>query len=84
MKDEYGYSIGKRAAIDCLPPGKTRITVRLDSDVIECFRGQADAIGGGNYQSMINQALREYVFNQEQPLEEVFRRVVREESENYR
>jgi metal-responsive CopG/Arc/MetJ family transcriptional regulator len=41
--------------------GKTRITIRLDKDLIEWFRSQVEAAGGGNYQTLINSALREYV-----------------------
>ena len=84
MKNEYDFSKGERGAIDRLPPGKTRITIRLDEDIIAWFREQANTMGGGNYQTLINQTLREYVFNQQQPLEEILRRVVREELENYR
>ena len=35
--------------------------------------------GGGNYQSLINDALRQYLANKQEPLEEALRRVVREE-----
>jgi len=59
--------------------GKTRITIRLDDDVLDWFRGQANAAGGGNYQTLINNALCEYVHQREEPLEEILRRVVREE-----
>jgi len=62
-----------------IPPGKTRITIRLDKDVIEWFRQQVELRGGGNYQTMINQALREHIHNHQVPLEELFRRVLREE-----
>ena len=79
MKDEYDFSQGKRGAIDPMPRGKTRITIRLDDDVLDWFRGQANAAGGGNYQTLINNALREYVHQREEPLEEILRRVVREE-----
>jgi hypothetical protein len=65
------------------PPGKTRITIRLDDDVLEWFREQADAAGGANYQSLINQALREYIDARGEPLEEQIRRVVREELRAY-
>jgi len=58
---------------------KTRITIRIDGDILEWFRGQAAAAGGGNYQSLINHALREYMLNDEQPLDEILRRVIREE-----
>ena len=84
MKEEYDFSQGKRGAIDRLPPGKTRITIRLDEDVVAWFREQANAMGGGNYQTLINQALRDHVLNQQQPLEDVLRRVLREELGKYR
>ena len=84
MKEEYDFSQGQRGAIDHIPLGKTRITLRLDEDVVSWFREQANTKGGGNYQTLINQALREYVFNQQQPLEDILRRVVREELEHYR
>ncbi len=79
MKDEYDFSGARRGAIDPLPAGKTRITIRLDTDVIDWFRSRVEAAGGGNYQSHINAALREYVNRQAEPLEETLRRVVREE-----
>ena len=79
MRDEYDFSKGRRGAIDALPRGKTRITIRLDDDVLEWFRSQADASGGGNYQTMINAALREYIAGSTELLEESLRRIVREE-----
>lgn len=79
MKKEYDFSKGKRGAIDPAPPGKTRITIRLDNDVIEWFRDQVEAAGGGNYQTIINQALHEYMQHHREPLEETLRRVIREE-----
>jgi uncharacterized protein (DUF4415 family) len=79
MKEAYDFSQGKRGAIDRLPPGKTRITIRLDDDVVDWFRRQVNAAGGGNYQTLINRALREYIEQREEPLEETLRRVVREE-----
>ena len=66
MKEEYDVSRGRRGAIDPLPPGKSRMTIRLDDDVIEWFRMQVENAGGGNYQTLINQALREHIWqNQE-------------------
>lgn len=65
--------------IDPLPKGKTRITIRLDKDVLDWFRGEVEAAGGGNYQTLINNALREYVEVRKEPLEEVVRCVVRKE-----
>ena len=79
MKDNYDFSQGKRGAVDPLPTGKTRITIRLDDDVIEWFRSQVEAAGGGNYQTLINQALREHIWQRQEPLEATLRRVIREE-----
>jgi len=81
MKKEYDFSQGKRGAIDPTPPGKTRITIRLDNEVLDWFREQVHLAGGGNYQTLINQALQEYIAHREEKLEEVVRRVVREELE---
>ncbi len=84
MKDEYDFRKGKRGAVLPTPPGKERITIRLDADILEWFRQQADNQGGGNYQTMINQALREYITGQQLPLEDILRRVVREELAQYK
>ena len=84
MKDEYDFSHGKRGALDPLPAGKVRITIRLDEDVVDWFRKQVDERGGGNYQTLINQALREHIYLQREPLEQLLRRVVREEMQNYK
>lgn len=90
MKDEYDFSGGRRGAIDPLPPGKTRITIRLDNDVLDWFRDQVEAAGGGNYQTLINGVLRDYIAQRrvesEGPselLEKMLRRVVREELAGY-
>jgi uncharacterized protein (DUF4415 family) len=79
MKREYDFSKGKRGPVAPPDAGKTRITIRLDSDVLDWFREQVNKAGGGNYQTMINAALREYVKNQTEPIEKILRRVVREE-----
>ena len=73
----------RRSHLDRLPPGKILITIRRDEDVVAWFREKACAKGGGNYQTLINRALREHVINQQQPLEEVLRRVLREELGKY-
>ena len=59
--------------------GKTRITIRLDDEILEWFRQQVHSVGGGNYQTMINAVLRDYVRRQNEPLEATLRRVIREE-----
>ncbi len=81
MEAEYDFSQGKRGAIDPTSPGKTRITIRLDDEILEWFREQAHNAGGGNYQTMINEALRQHIQQKREPLEETLRRVVREELE---
>jgi uncharacterized protein (DUF4415 family) len=62
-----------------VPAGKTRVTIRLDQDVLEWFRDEVDKAGGGNYQSLINLALRDFVSRRREPLENTLRRVIREE-----
>src|SRR5437763_1352658 len=57
MKREYDFSRGKRGPVISVPKGKTRTTIRLDDDVPDWFRQQAD-LAGGNYQTLINDALR--------------------------
>ena len=83
MKKEYDFGKGKRGPVVKTPPGKTRITIRLDDDLIEWFREQVHAAGGGSYQALINQALREYLNSKSEPLEDTLRRVLREELPGY-
>jgi uncharacterized protein (DUF4415 family) len=79
MKKEYDFSKGRRGAIVAPAPGKTRITIRLDDEVLAWFRNLVNESGGGNYQTLINNALREYISQRDEPLEKVIRRVLREE-----
>ena len=78
MKKNYDFSKAKRGAVLPIPPGKTRITIRIDNDVLEWFRKRVHDTGGGSYPTMVNQALREYGETQHEPLEETLRRVLRE------
>ncbi|MEW6404415.1 MAG: BrnA antitoxin family protein [Chloroflexota bacterium] len=82
MKKEYNFSKGKRGAVVPAAKGKTRITIRIDDDILEWFRGEVESQGGGNYQTLINQALREFIKQQQEPIEVILRRVVREELQN--
>ena len=70
---------GKRGAIVAVPRGKTRITIRLDEDILRWFREQVHAAGGGSYQNLINAALREHITARRETLEKTLRRVLREE-----
>ena len=83
MKRLYDSKKGKRGAVVKTPPGKTRITIRIDDDLLDWFRAQVHEAGGGNYQTLINQALREFVSARKESLEQVFRRVLREELPGY-
>ncbi|CAG1000471.1 hypothetical protein GPROT1_03832 [Gammaproteobacteria bacterium] len=77
MKPEYDFSKAKRGALVPASPGKTRITIRLDNELIDWFRSRVNEAGGGNYQTLINDALKAYVT--QQALESTLRKLIREE-----
>jgi uncharacterized protein (DUF4415 family) len=56
--------------------GKSRVTMRLDNEVLAIFKARAE-MTGGNYQTLINQALRDAV--QGLTLAEVVRQTIRQE-----
>jgi uncharacterized protein (DUF4415 family) len=84
MKQQYDFSKGKRGRI--VPPqpepqGKTRITIRLDDELVDYFLKEADKSGGTmGYQTLINDALRQFVEGKVPKIEETLRRIVREET----
>lgn len=73
------FSKGKRGAVVKPDPAKTRITIRLDADLINHFKDQVNEAGGGNYQTLINNALREHVESDKEDLEKRLRKIIREE-----
>jgi uncharacterized protein (DUF4415 family) len=79
MKREYDFSKGKRGAVITPTPGKTRITIRLDNEILDWFRTAVEAQGGGSYQALINKALHDYIERTDEPLEDTIRKVLREE-----
>lgn len=79
MLEEYDFSQAKRGPVVPPSPDTTQITIRIDSDILNWFREQIYASGGGSYQTLINQALREHVQNQRDDWEATLRRVIREE-----
>ena len=79
MKKEYDFSKGRRGAVLRVPPEKTRVTIRLDTDVLDWFRQQVDDAGGGNYQTLINEGLRNFMRQKQESLETTLRRVIRDE-----
>jgi len=77
MKSEYDFSKARRGAVVPAAAGKTRITIRLDTDIVEWFKTQVNEAGGGNYQSLINEALKSHI--QQHGLERTLRKLIREE-----
>jgi len=73
------FSKGKRGAVIKPDPNKVRITIRLDADIIEHFKSLVHAAGGGNYQTLLNDALREHIKAHDKLLEDALRKVIREE-----
>ena len=61
MKEKFNFNNGIRSAVLPTPADKTRITIRLDNDIIDWFRGQVERNGGGNYQTMINDVLSAHI-----------------------
>jgi len=77
MKREYNFTKARRGPLVPKTPGKTRVTIRLDNDILDHFQNLVDQAGGGNYQTLMNDALREYIRGAR--LEAVVRAAVREE-----
>ena len=79
MKANYDFTKGKRGAV--VPPSgnKSRITIRIDSKIIEWFKVQVEKAGKGNYQTLINDALARHIAQEDQSLETLLRKVIREE-----
>jgi uncharacterized protein (DUF4415 family) len=83
MKNSYDFSKGRRGRVVAEPPsepGKVRITIRLDEDLVDYFGSIDDRSGGkAGYQTLINSALREYVEGKTPKWVETLRRIIREE-----
>ena len=78
MRKEYDFSNGKQGSV-IKARGKTRITIHLDDDVIDAFRAKAEKEGKG-YQTLINDALQQYLSNTGKPVDtKALRRILREE-----
>jgi Arc/MetJ family transcription regulator len=83
MKRQYDFRSGRRGAVLRASPGKTRITIRIDDDILQWFRTQVHQAEGGSYQTLINDALRGFAQSAEKDLEDTLRRVLREELPRY-
>ena len=73
------FEFAQRGPVVPPDPKKTRITIRLDADIIEHFKRLVHEAGGGNYQTLINDALREYLNKDDEQLEKRLRKIIREE-----
>ena len=82
MRTEYDFSRGKRGAV--IPQkGKTRISIFIDNAILDQFRALAQKSGTG-YQTMMNEALRKYLSETDQPVTETtLRQVLRQEMPEY-
>ena len=71
--------MGRRGLSGLAAASKRPITIRLDKETLDWFKDEVHRAGGGNYQTLINAALRQHVANRREPLEATLRRVLREE-----
>jgi uncharacterized protein (DUF4415 family) len=78
-KEEYNFKNAKQGPVVKPAANKTRITIRIDTDILNWFREQVHKQGGGNYQTLINEALREHKNFKDSDLEKIVRKVIREE-----
>jgi len=76
--DDGATSGDSPRADDASPRGKVRLTMYLDMAVVDHFRSRA---GGRGYQTLINEALKRAI--EQENLENVLRRVIREEARPY-
>lgn len=83
MKKEYDFTNAKRGPVIRMPASKTRITIRIDKKILDWFKKEVSDAGGGNYQTLINNALADHIKARKEPLEVTVRAVVREELAAY-
>ena len=74
---DIDFSRAKRGPVIPLEPGKTKISIRLDNRVLDHFRSIVEKAGGGNFQTLINDALIAYI--QQESMIESVRLAVRQE-----
>ncbi|MCF8151708.1 MAG: BrnA antitoxin family protein [Burkholderiaceae bacterium] len=83
MRKEYDFSSAKRAKdvphlakLQAEMAGKSRVTMRVDNAVLAAFKARAES-SGGNYQTMMNEALKQYALGL--TMADVVRATIREE-----
>jgi len=77
MSEDFTEAV--RGEVVPTAPNKVRITIRLDADIVKHFKEEVHSAGGGNYQTLINDALREHIHTHNECLEETLRKVIRDE-----
>ena len=73
----YDFSKGRVGAV-LTHPGKTRITIWIDNAVIKWFRNYSERQGVG-YQTLINDALRDFAKADHRPISAIIREAIRDE-----
>lgn len=83
MRHDYDFSKARRGSV--IPQkGKTRISIFIDNSVLAAFRARAEQSGSG-YQTLMNEALRQYLSSADRPVtEKLLRQILREEIPEYR
>ena len=79
VSGRFDFGDGLRGAPDPLPGRRTRITLSVDTEVLDWFRRGAQTMGGGNYALMMSEALRRHATERPESLEDILRGVLREE-----
>lgn len=76
MNGQHDFNNGSKSSM-AARGNKEKITIRLDAEIVKWFRQQVR--DGGNYQTLINDALKAHVKQEGQSLETTLRRIIREE-----
>lgn len=79
MKANYNFSKARRGAVAPSTGNKVRITIRIDRDIVDWFKTKVEEHGEGNYQSLLNDALRAHIGQKDKSLEKLLRKVLRDE-----
>lgn len=83
MKEEYDFSEARRGPVVPMQAGRTRITISVDNDVLDWFRGRVHEMGGGDYRDLMNAVLREAVRGAARPADRTPQRENHENKPGY-
>ncbi len=82
MKENYDFSQGKRGAVIPQSSHQTKLTILIDNDILEWFSNQVEQAEGGDYLTLINQALRDYMKDKNREYQETEKEKLIQEIEN--